>query len=72
MLNMDKLKHFKFINSETGNVIYFLSLPEGSSAIENELERTRVKIAADNGIYIGNVYYIIDDENLFDDENITE
>lgn len=59
---MDKLKHYKFINSETGNVIYFLSLPESSSAIENELERTRVKIAADNGIYIGSVYFIIDDE----------
>lgn len=61
---MDKLKHFKFINSETGNVIYFLSLPERSSTIENELERIRCEIAANNGIYVGNVYYILDDENI--------
>jgi len=60
---MDKLKHYKFINSETGNVIYFLSLPELSSDAENELETTRLRIAADNGIYIGNIYYVIDDED---------
>lgn len=63
---MDKLKHYKFINSETGNVIYFLSLPESSSSIDNELERIRIKIAADNDIYIGNVYFIIDDQNIAD------
>jgi len=59
---MENLKHYKFINSETGNVIYFLSIPADTSATENELEKTRMKIAADNGIYIGNIYYVIDDE----------
>ncbi|PRY55253.1 hypothetical protein B0I27_101222 [Arcticibacter pallidicorallinus] len=63
---MDKLKHYKFINSETGNVIYFLSLPESSSANDNELERMRIKIAADNDIYIGSVYFVLDDENSAD------
>lgn len=60
---MEKLRHYKFINSETGNVIYFLSLPESLPSIENELERIRMKIAADNGIYFGSVYFILDDEN---------
>lgn len=63
---MDKIKHYKFINSETGNVIYFLSLPESCSAKENELEKTRNKIAAEKGTYVGNIYYVLYDEDILE------
>lgn len=63
---MDKLKHYKFINSETGNVIYFLSVPEASSTSEIELEAARLKIASENGIFIGNIYYIPDESDTIE------
>lgn len=59
---MDRLKQYKFINSETGNVIYFLSLPENSESIEADLESTRAKIAAENNMFLGAIYYVCDDE----------
>ena len=63
---MDKIKHYKFINSETGNVIYFLSLPESCPATENELEKTRFKVAAENRTYVGNIYYVLYDEDIIE------
>ena len=51
-------KHYKFINNETDNVIYFLSVPENSPDCKKVLEDTRHKLAIQNGIYIDSIYYI--------------
>ncbi|MBV8389173.1 MAG: hypothetical protein JO080_05175 [Mucilaginibacter sp.] len=51
-------KHYKFVNNETDNVIYFLSVPKNSPDHKKVLEDTRHKLAIQNGIYIGNIYYI--------------
>jgi hypothetical protein len=51
-------KHYKFINSETDNVIYFLSVPKDTPNGKKVLEDARHKLAIQNGIYIGNIYYI--------------
>jgi len=51
-------KQYKFINNETDNVIYFLSVPKESSDVKKILDDTRHKLAIENGIYIGSIYYI--------------
>ena len=57
-MDKDNNKHFKFINNETGNVIYFLSVPADKHESKELLEITRHKLAVENGIYIENIYYI--------------
>ena len=56
-------KHYKFINNETDNVIYYLSIPMDEDNIKTTLENTRHKLAIENGIYIGSIYYIEVSEN---------
>lgn len=51
-------KHYKFINNETGNVIYFLSIPMAKGDAREILESTRHKLAMENGLYVGNIYYL--------------
>ena len=51
-------KHYKFINNETDNVIYFLSVPKDSPDDKKVLEDTKHKLAIQNGIYINSIYYI--------------
>jgi hypothetical protein len=59
--------HYKFINNETDNIIYFLSIPESEPDHEKILEATKNKLAIENGIYIGAVYYIKSDESDFEE-----
>ena len=56
-------KHYKFVNNETGNVIYFLSVAADKPDHKEVLENTRHKLAVENGIYIGSIYYIETPEN---------
>ena len=56
-------KHYKFVNNETDNVIYYLSIPMDEANIKTTLENTRHKLAIENGIYIGSIYYIEVSEN---------
>jgi hypothetical protein len=56
-------KHYKFINNETGNVIYYLTISNDEANIKTTLENTRHKLAIENGIYIGSIYYIEVSEN---------
>ncbi|MBS1530628.1 MAG: hypothetical protein JSU01_09995 [Bacteroidetes bacterium] len=56
-------KHYKFINNETGNVIYFLTVSGDSNHVKETLESTKHKLAMQNGIYIENVYFIEVPEN---------
>jgi hypothetical protein len=51
-------KHFKFINNETDNVIYYLSIAVDKADMKETLENTRHRLAIENGIYIDSIYYI--------------
>jgi hypothetical protein len=51
-------KHYKFINNETDNVIYFLSIPADKPDMKEILESTKHRLAIENGIYIGSIYYL--------------
>ena len=50
-------KHYKFINSETGNVIYYLSCPPDEPNEESILENMRQKLAYEKKMYIEHIYY---------------
>jgi len=52
-------KHYKFINSETGYVIYYYTLkPEiPAEHIKKELENVRAQVAIKNKIFVGTVFW---------------
>lgn len=52
-------KHYKFINSQTGYVIYYYSISSALAAeeIKKELEKIRAQVAIRNGIYLDTVYW---------------
>ena len=52
-------KHYKFINSKTGYVIYYHSISDDLEAekTKEELEKIRAQVAIQNGIYLGTVYW---------------
>jgi hypothetical protein len=53
-------KHYKFINNETDNVIYYLSVPADKNDLKETLEATKHKLAIENGIFIESIYYVED------------
>ena len=52
-------KHYKFINSRTGNVIYYHSLSSELSpaAIKLELEKIIAQVAVQNSIPVHTIYW---------------
>ncbi len=52
-------KHYKFINSKTGNVIYYYSISEefDTDKVREELEKIRAQVAISNGIFLETVYW---------------
>jgi hypothetical protein len=58
---------YKFVNNETDNIIFFLTIKEDEPDPEKALEDTRHKLAIENGIYIGSIYYIKATEHEFDE-----
>ncbi len=52
-------KHYKFINSATGYVIFYHSLSDEleKEKVKEELENTRAQVAIKNGINIETVYW---------------
>ena len=52
-------KHYKFINSKTGYVIYYHSISDELEAMKakEELEKIRAQVAIHNGIYLDTVYW---------------
>ena len=52
-------KHYKCVNSKTGYVIYYHSLSGMLSEedIRAELEKIRARVAIQNGIYLGTLYW---------------
>ena len=65
-MNRD-IKYYKFINSETGNTIYFLSFPKDEPNAIERLEAIRRKLAYEKGVYIENIYYSVSHESDFEE-----
>ena len=61
-------KHYKFINSKTGYVIYYHSISSDQTAeqIRAELQEIKTRVAIKNGIYLGTIYW----EEFKDDVNV--
>lgn len=52
-------KHYKFINSQTGNAIFYHSLDAGlpKEEIKAELEKVKAQVAIQNGMFLDIVYW---------------
>ncbi|MGZ3750670.1 MAG: hypothetical protein ACXVB0_17095 [Mucilaginibacter sp.] len=52
-------RHYKFINSKTGYVIYYHSINDNlkEEKIKEELDKIKVHVAIQNGIYVDTVYW---------------
>ncbi|OKS87713.1 hypothetical protein [Mucilaginibacter polytrichastri] len=52
-------RHFKYINSKTGNTLYYYSVSSVSEPdkLKQELDKIRDKVASDNGIFMETVYW---------------
>jgi hypothetical protein len=52
-------KHFKFINSQTGNVIYYYTVGEQKSLEELKeiLEKKRAHVAVQNNLFLEIIYW---------------
>lgn len=53
------VKHYKFVNSKTDNVIYYYSVNANLSddQIKEKLEALKSQVAVSNGVYAGTVYW---------------
>ena len=59
-------KHYKFINSKTGYVIYYHSLSSAMTPdeIKAELEKVKAQVAINNSLFSDTIYFEeIKDEN---------
>jgi len=59
-------KHYKFINSKTGYVIYYYSLSSDlpPDEIKAELEKVKAQVAINNSLFSDTIYFEeIKDEN---------
>jgi hypothetical protein len=52
-------KHYKFINSKTGNAIYYCTISDdlAPEKIKEELEKVRAKVAIQNGIFVETLFW---------------
>lgn len=52
-------RHYKFINSKTGNVIYYHSFTNGQNEqdVKKELEKVKAQVAVQNTLYLDTVYW---------------
>lgn len=52
-------KHYKFINSKTGNVIYHQSLKADLSEdqVKAELEKIKAEVASKNAVFLDTIYW---------------
>jgi len=63
-------KHFKCVNSKTGYAIYYHSLGRelSNEEVKAELEKIRARVAIQNGIYLGTLYW----EEMKQDAELTQ
>lgn len=52
-------KQYKFINSETGYVIYYhtLNCDQPQDKVKEELDNIKAQVAIKNNIFVGTVYW---------------
>jgi len=52
-------KHYKFINSKTGNVLFYHSLKGdiGQEQIKIELEKVKAQVASQNSVFLDTIYW---------------
>jgi ribose 5-phosphate isomerase len=52
-------RHFKYINSKTGNTIYHYTVTRVTDPekLKQELESVRNKVASDNGVFMETIYW---------------
>jgi hypothetical protein len=52
-------KHYRFINSKTGNTIYYHTLKGDADPVKinQELEKIKTHVATENGIYYEVIYW---------------
>jgi hypothetical protein len=52
-------KHYKFINSETGYIIFYHTLNGklAETELKAELEKVKAQVAINNRIFLGTVYW---------------
>ena len=52
-------KHYKFINSKTGNVIFYHSLKSdiGIDQIKIELDKIKAQVASQNSVFLDTIYW---------------
>lgn len=57
-------KHYKFINSKTGYVIYHYTLIESLNEAEAkaDLEKIKAEVASKNGLFLNTIYWEEDKE----------
>lgn len=65
MVTDKDIKHYKFINSETDHIIFYMTIPPEEQEPEKRLEEARQNLAIQNGIYVNNIYYALTDDSDF-------
>ncbi|MDB4926863.1 hypothetical protein [Mucilaginibacter sp.] len=52
-------KHYKFINSKTGNVIYHYTIKGDHSEddVKTELEKVKAEVATENKMFLDTIYW---------------
>lgn len=60
------LKHYKFVNSKTGNIIYYHSVSASLNAdqVKEQLETVKAQVASNIGMFLETVYW----EEIKDEE----
>ncbi len=55
----DTAKHYKFINSKTGYVIYYYTInePLNTDEAKAELEKIKAKVATENSLFADTIYW---------------
>jgi hypothetical protein len=53
------IKHYKFINSKTDNVIYYYTIDSNlnEEQIKNKLDTIKEQVAVSNGVFLNTVYW---------------
>ncbi|MBE9584776.1 hypothetical protein IM792_09990 [Mucilaginibacter sp. JRF] len=54
-----ELKHYEFINLQTGNVISYISLPASITGfkLEQQLAKKKTELAINNQLYLDLIYW---------------
>lgn len=54
-----ELKHYEFINLQTGNVISYITLPASltGAELEQQLERKKTELAVNKRLYLELIYW---------------